>query len=132
MRSAAGAEAGRATGEETAFGVVGEGDLAGNRELVAAGDGIHRFVVGDGFQLEIFAGAAEGSLLAHHGGDAIGFLAFGALLFTSLLAVLQTLQPLFQFLARLFLQCVTPYRSGAGPVKPEVKDRDSPPRLRDR
>ena len=61
---------------------------------MAAGGGIDRFVVGNGFQLEVLAGSAESSLLAHHGGKAIGSLAFGALLLPCLLAVLQAFEPL--------------------------------------
>ena len=88
-----------------------------NGQLVTAGGGIDRFVVGDGFQLEILTSAAQGSLLPHHGGDAIGSLAFRPLLLAGLLPVLETVQPLFQLLPGLFLQCVTQYPPSAGLVK---------------
>jgi len=57
---------------------------------MASGSGIYRLVVGNRLQLKIPAGAAQSTLLAHHGGNAIGFLAFGSLLFPRLLAVLET------------------------------------------
>lgn len=89
LRLASRGEAGRTAGEEAAVGIVGEDDLPGDDQFMAAGDGIDRFVVGNGFELEVLAGSAQSSLLTHHGGKSIGSLAFGALLLARLLAVLQ-------------------------------------------
>ena len=111
------AHTGGTAGEEAAVGVVGEGDLAGNGQLVVSGGCIDRFVVGNGFQLEVLAGSPQGTLLPHHGGDAVGFLSFRPLLFPGLLAVLQTEQARVQLLSSMFLQWVTRYRSYTGWVK---------------
>ena len=77
-------------------------------QLMTTGGGIDRLMIGNGFQLKVPAGAAQGSLLTHHGGNAIGFLALGSLLFPRLLAVLEAAQPVVQFLSGTFLQWVTP------------------------
>jgi len=87
-------QAGRAAGEEAALGIVGEGDLARDGQLVMAGGGVDGFVKRNGFQFEIFAGAAQGTLFPHHGGKLIGSLALGALLLPGLLPVLQTVEAL--------------------------------------
>jgi len=91
--SARGAETGRAAGEEPSIGIIGKRDLARDRQLVTTGHGIDRLVVGNRLQLEIFAGAAQGSLLTHHGGDTIGFLALRPLLLPRLLAIVKAAQP---------------------------------------
>jgi hypothetical protein len=102
------AETWRAAGEETSIGIIGKSDLPRDGQLVTTGHGIDRLVVGNRLQLEIFAGAAQGSLLTHHGGDAIGFLALRPLLLSRLLAILEAAQPVVQFLSGTFLQWVTP------------------------
>lgn|SRR5579871_215073 len=106
-RLAAGGHAGRTAGDEAAVGVIGESDLTGHGELVAAGSRVDGLVVGDRFQLKIFAGAAESALLAHHGGDTVSLLALRALLLARLLAVLEAAQTLMQLLSGAFLQWVT-------------------------
>ena len=95
-------------GDEAAIGIVGKGNLPWNGQLTSSGSGVNRFVIGDAFQLEVLTGAAEGALLTHHGGGAIGFLAFGSLLLAGLLPVFKAAQFLVKLVAGAFLQWDTP------------------------
>src|SRR5713226_10549515 len=97
----------RSTGQESALRVILQRNLAWNDQCGDAGSGIGVSAVRDALEIQIFARAPQGSLLAHHAGDAVRLLTRCALFAARTLAVFKATQPLLEFPAYLFLQAMS-------------------------